>query len=351
MNQLSKKKSYWILQIIGWFSFSLFISILTSYDILLQLNFKALPSLVFNSFILFLLGLSLSHFLRWCIIKFRLLELKSKILFPIFLFISFSLSFIAFSARNTINFLIYDTEIFFFQINELLSFILVFSIIFLLWSLVYFLFHYFESLQEKEIQNITNQIKISEIELQNLKSQLNPHFLFNAMNSIKALINEDPNKAREAVNQLASILRQSLNTNKNQLVTLENEMLLVSNYLQLEKIRFEERLEYAIEMCESCEKINVPPLMIQTLVENAIKHGISKLPKGGKVSIIFKKNDDNLLVKIINPGQLEKSEESGGIGLNNTKERLKLLYSDKASININQFGNEIVTDLIIPIKV
>jgi two-component system, LytTR family, sensor kinase len=226
---------------------------------------------------------------------------------------------------------------------------LVFSIVYLLWSLAYFIYHYFESIQEKEIQNISNQAKISEIELQNLKSQLNPHFLFNAMNSIKALISEDPQKAREAVTQLASILRYSLNTNKNQLVTLESEMILVKNYLQLEKIRYEERLIFNIEYDDNLKNIKVPPLMIQTLVENAIKHGIARLPMGGEISLRMEKNADVLEIKIENPGKLDGESLEKGIGLENTKERLKILFKKGYDLKIVEREGKIITHLIIPI--
>jgi len=349
LNQLSKKKTYWILQILGWISFSGIITFITSYQDIFSFNYSVIPTIVFNFVILFFTGILSTHYLRYLILKFDWLKLKLKYLIPVFILTAISFSFISLIIRKLINYLFYQISILNIAFNEVLSFVLVFSIVYLLWSLAYFIYHYFESIQEKEIQNISNQAKISEIELQNLKSQLNPHFLFNAMNSIRALISEDPQKAKEAVTQLASILRYSLNTNKNQLVSLESEMVLVKNYLQLEKIRYEERLIYKIDYDDTLNNIKVPPLMIQTLVENAIKHGIAKLPKGGEVIIYFEKNIDLLEIKIENPGKLNEDGQEKGIGLVNTKERLKILFNKKSEIKIEEKDGKIITHLIIPI--
>ena len=119
-----------------------------------------------------------------------------------------------------------------------------------------------------------------EIELNNLKSQLNPHFIFNALNSIRALVDENPSKSKQAINQLSNILRNSLASDKKGLTKFEDELKIVKDYLGLESIRFEERLKTEFDIHPDSQKFLVPPLMIQTLVENGIKHGISKLTAG-----------------------------------------------------------------------
>ena len=124
-----------------------------------------------------------------------------------------------------------------------------------------------------------------EIELNNLKSQLNPHFIFNALNSIRALVDENPSKSKQAINQLSNILRNSLASDKKGLTKFEDEIKIVKDYLGLESIRFEERLKTEFEIHPESQKFLVPPLMIQTLVENGIKHGISKLTPGGVIQL------------------------------------------------------------------
>src|SRR5690606_38237133 len=121
----------------------------------------------------------------------------------------------------------------------------------------------------------------NEIELNRLISQLNPHFVFNSMNSIRALIDEDPKLAKQAVTELSNVLRNFLLMGKKTMVAFSEELKMVKDYLSLEKIRFEEKLQIIIKVDDDCMNFLVPPLMIQTLVENGIKHGTSKLPEGG----------------------------------------------------------------------
>src|SRR5205085_6678051 len=117
---------------------------------------------------------------------------------------------------------------------------------------------------------------LRKLELKTIKAHINPHFIFNALNSIRALIDEDPNRARNAVTHLSNILRSSMQAEKLETVPFEKELNIVKDYLALEYIRFEERLkiEYSIEGATLNQP--VPPMMLQTLVENAIKHGIGK---------------------------------------------------------------------------
>jgi two-component system LytT family sensor kinase len=189
--------------------------------------------------------------------------------------------------------------------------------------------------------------------LKTLKSQLNPHFMFNALNSIRALIEEDPQSAQTAVTKLSNILRYSLKMERIETVPLEDEMKAVSDYLSLEKIRFEERLKFEIEISPDSLNIEIPPMMIQTLVENGIKHGISKRTGGGEISICSSIKDSTLHIKIKNNGQIEDEvlKHSKGFGISNTKHRLNLLYGEKASFTIkNDPGDKVHAEIVIPIN-
>src|SRR5690606_5122792 len=137
---------------------------------------------------------------------------------------------------------------------------------FFLWFVLYFSYHYFDQYNK----SLKYEASMVQIELNNLKSQLNPHFIFNALNSIRALVDENPEKSKQAINQLSNILRNSLATDKKRLTKFGDELKIVRDYLGLENIRFEERLKTRFDIDPQSHRFNVPPLMIQTLVENGI---------------------------------------------------------------------------------
>ncbi|MGL1888229.1 MAG: histidine kinase [Reichenbachiella sp.] len=216
-----------------------------------------------------------------------------------------------------------------------------------LWSLIYFAYHYFEQ-HNKSLQY---EALIKDAELQHLRAQLNPHFIFNALNSIKALVDEDPEKSKHAITQLSSIFRNSLSAEKKRLVRLEEEMNTVHAYLGLEAIRYEERLQVKVDIEESTNYVEIPPMMIQTLVENGIKHGIAKLKEGGVIGLKTYSHMDNVHIQIRNTGVFLPSEniKEKGYGLENTKERLALIYREEAKFMIgNESDNVVLTEIVIP---
>jgi len=216
-----------------------------------------------------------------------------------------------------------------------------------IWSLIYFVYHAFENLQLAKIEKIRIEGKYKEIELQQLRSQLNPHFLFNALNSVRALIDENPIKARESITQLSNILRTALNVQSVRTIKLEQELQIVRDYLSLEKVRFDHRLEYSIEASDDSLKYEVPPMLIQTLVENSIKHGIGQLRQGGKITVAAKKIYNLLEVTIINTGRMKDNYiQSAGYGITNTIERLKLIYGENANFRIHNTSNNTVEAII-----
>jgi two-component system, LytTR family, sensor kinase len=173
--------------------------------------------------------------------------------------------------------------------------------------------------------------------------------MFNAMNSIRALVDEDPAKSKEAITQLSNILRNTLQMGKNKVIPFEEEMNIVNDYLALESIRYEERLKASVSIDPESRSYNIPPLMLQTLVENGIKHGVSKLTNGGilEIKTVVK---DKLHLYIRNSGKINGSlENDHGFGIKNTRQRLQLLYGKEASLKIeNEYENMVLTELIIP---
>ena len=195
----------------------------------------------------------------------------------------------------------------------------------------------------QELDTIKLEALVRQLEVQTIKAHINPHFIFNSLNGIKALIDEDPERARDAISQLSKILRSSLSAEKAETVVFEKELEIVKAYLDLESMRFEERLQVEFAIDEATLNSQVPPMMLQTLVENAIKHGISRQMKGGIVKIVSQIRNLQHELLIQNTGQLNGSARSGGgFGLSSTRDRLHLLYGEKASFEIKQVEPSLV---------
>ena len=222
------------------------------------------------------------------------------------------------------------------------------------WVLIYLFYHYSEEKRLKEIEQMKLKSSIKETEAKVLKAQMNPHFMFNALNSIRALVLEDPSKAQQGITQLSNILRSSLIADRRTTISLKEELRTVEDYLALEKVRYEERLQTKWDVDDDTLGIQVPPMMLQTLVENAIKHGVQKAIGWGFIEINTGLENDNLHIKIRNTGQLfstESDSEAGGFGLKNTAQRLDILYGNDASFKIYQENNlTVCAEIIIPEK-
>lgn len=211
-------------------------------------------------------------------------------------------------------------------------------------STVYFL-HFQQVIQERAELNTA----LKDAELRALKSHLNPHFLFNALNSVRALVTEDPIRARNSITQLALILRSTLNTSTHETHSLTIEMETVTSYLNLELLRFEDRLKILIDLDPVLGAIQVPPFSVQTLVENALKHGIAPYENGGDVRVEFKTDGDSLVVSVSNTGSIRGcAMEAGGTGLQNLRERLRLLFGTRASLTLREGGGRVLSEMRLP---
>lgn len=220
-----------------------------------------------------------------------------------------------------------------------------------IWVLAYHLYHYSRLEIETVKENARLSIVIKEAQLNSLTAQLNPHFFFNSLNNIKFLVLENPNSARRAIDLLSELLRNSLNSNIGRLVSLDDEINLVKDYLELEKIRFEERLQIKIETSLDLTKHLILPLSIQSLVENAIKHGIEKRKSGGFIAVKVEMENNFIKISVQNSGKLSKDIKDSGIGLNNLRERLLLQYNGNASFEIKEMEDEkVVATILIPSK-
>jgi len=216
-----------------------------------------------------------------------------------------------------------------------------------IWNLIYYTYHYIEYNRRQELNTLKLVASVKELELKTIKSHINPHFIFNALNSIRALVDEDPSRARTAITELSNILRSSMQTEKLETVPLETELNIVKDYLALEQMRFEERLQIEMQIDEDTLEQPIPPMMLQTLVENAIKHGISKKIDGGIIRIISDFKDDYHELIVQNTGQLNGHISGAGFGVRSTQERLNLLYHGQAAFSLINLNDDMVQSKIV----
>ena len=344
---MNKRSLYWFCQIGGWLFFILLESIFLDWSG----GFNSM--LAFRLFLLFFFGVIYTHIYRAIILKLNWLKLSIPLVIPPILISTLFFASLLYFTRICIEGLL-TTNISVFEtltLKESITEILNFSLLFFTWSLIYFLVHFVDNYKKAEIENLKWQASINEIELNKLKSQLNPHFIFNSMNSIRALVDESPVKAKDGITQLSSILRSTLLMGKKKLISFDEELAVVKDYLDLESTRLEERLKLRLEIDPSSSSFDIPPLMLQTLVENGIKHGISKLTEGGELSILTKVERNKLHIQIRNSGKIEhekKGINDTGFGIKNTEQRLQLLFGKEGIFSIEQEGKNVLTKLIIP---
>jgi len=341
---MSKYKLYWLSLISGWLAYIILMYVLNSLEgKVLDIYF------ILNLLTTFSLGVFISHAYRYLILRRNWLRLKIVQLIPRVLGASMLCGSVYFLLHSLISEVINGSFDFSFEWLEVLQTTLNLAVIFMVWSLLYFLFHFIQNYRKEEIKNLKWQAAKNEMELNKLKSQLNPHFIFNSMNTIRALIDEDPIKSKQSVTRLSNILRSSLLMGRQKVISFDEELQLVYDYLNLEKTRFEERLDCEFNIADNTKEHMIPPMLLQTLVENGIKHGISRLQDGGKISVTASKENGSLKVNIFNSGDLDQTTNSEtGFGLANTKQRLQLLYGRRAHFEIKNTEDGVVAELTIP---
>ena len=222
---------------------------------------------------------------------------------------------------------------------EFLSMTIGYSLGFGTWSAIYF------GVQARRRQGEILTAS-REAQLQALKAQLNPHFLFNCLNSVRALITEDPVRAATMVTGLSDLLRYSLVSDRHHTVTLAEELAIVDEYIKLERMRFDERLRTAHTIAPEALKARVPPMLVQTLVENAVKHGISNSVAGGLIELRAAVVGDRVEISVTNTGAFKPAVDGRGEGLRNAKERLRLLYGGAASLTVAASGAQTVASVL-----
>ncbi len=215
------------------------------------------------------------------------------------------------------------------------------AFILLSWSAGYFSFRYYQLTNEQRLAMSELKHQAQQTQMQMLRYQLNPHFMFNTLTSISALIRDHNNEAAdEMVERLGDLLRQSLQSSPIDMVTMEEELATLDMYVQLEKVRFQERLEFSCDRDGACLSVLVPSFLLQPLVENSIKHVIAQNELGGSIHLLVKVEGGRLLIKLTDSGSGDvdvslKETSSTGIGLQNVEQRLANIYQQDYSFEVS----------------
>lgn len=348
-----KISTYWWCQIFGWgtnVAISVFFALTVSSESKID-TFRFFISVVASS----LIGVFVTHIMRMNIHGLKVLEksLKTQIVYLISLTFVFAFLYgVAIEAADNIIKVNPDRLIKYSKVQRL--FFSTFNALWLLlvWNMLYYLYHYVERNRRQELDTFRLRAAVKDLELKTIKAHINPHFIFNALNSIRALVDENPQRARRAITELSNILRSSMQAEKMETVPLQQELDIVKDYLALEHMRFEERLKIELDIDEDTLNQPVPPMMLQTLVENAIKHGIGRQIDGGTIKIISRFYDHHHELIVQNPGTLNSyvKEPKEGFGIKSTQDRLNLLFQGKAIFELKEVnGNTVESKVVMPL--
>jgi len=343
----NKRIVFWILQTIGWGG----VSIMNAWGkSVLKPDLK--PIYIYSEAVLFFTAGIIASLIVRKILKqklhfdaFQAKEIKSILLAlligTLVLFFLLMLSIPLYSLTHDV---IHELGIIAYVSTLLNSFLYI-----LFWILIYVTIKLTKRFRQNKLEQLELESSLKESQLNTLKGQINPHFMFNSLNNIRGLMLEDVDKSREMITRLSDMLRYSLTKNDVAKTALKDELEMVDNYIELSKIQLEDRLQYQSEIDKSLLNIKIPPMLIQMLIENAIKHGISNQQKGGIVTLNILKKDENLLITVRNTGKLVSKKGSTKIGLENIKKRLVLIYRNQADFSLKEVEDEVISTIKIPL--
>jgi sensor histidine kinase YesM len=344
---LGRISKYWLFQLLGW---GMFVGV----NIFFAITYNLFDNLFITRLTVYLVvGLLMSHVMRLAI--HRLMLMSRPVNYQLLGFVFLSVLFAALiglleTFLSSLLELEYKEEVLMGLQQKISTNIFTSFIYLFIWNCIYFIYHYVEQSRKNQVDNLKLEAMVKSLELKTIKANINPHFIFNALNSIRALIDEDPSRARVSVTSLGNILRSSMLSDQLETVTLEKELEIVADYLALELIRFEDRLKVKYEIEEDALDNPVPPMMLQTLVENAIKHGIGKSVEPGTIKIVALENDGLFYLQVVNDGKLNMHKEKEGFGLQSTETRLQLIFAGRATFSINQLNErEVLAEVVIPL--
>ena len=351
--QLSDKRRnriFWLLQFLGWGAINM-LGILLLKD--LSTRF-----LLYNILVGIFIGVSTTSILRFYLKRhvffdnFGIKEIARIIIATLITGFGYGLLSLVFGfLYKQIGNLETDMDLRVFEIYNKFWLLVINSVITIFgWVVCYLVVKLLLKLNADRIERLEVNATLKQAQLNTLKGQINPHFMFNSLNNIRGLMLEDVEKSREMLTKLSEMLRYSLTKNNVNAIALQDELEMVDNYIDLSKIQLEDRLTFIKEIAPESLRMEIPPMIIQLLVENAAKHGIGNLKEGGVIKLITRVNQESLDIEVINSGQLKIREGSTQVGLKNIKQRLKLLYGERASFTLDPSEKEVKAHIKIPVS-
>jgi len=247
--------------------------------------------------------------------------------------------------------IINDTDMFGnFFIKTIKSRFIIGILYYFLLTAFYYVVIYYSEFQERTVKETELKNLVTEAELRSLKFQINPHFIFNSLNSMSALTEIDPKKAKQMIIKLADFLRYTLANNDRQQNTLNEELKNIKLYLDIEKIRFDDKFIYVEELHEECGKTEIPSMILQPLFENAIKHAVYETLDAVTIKLTCTKQDDFLKITLCNNFEGESHKKGAGVGLKNIKDRLSLIYQQDNLMEIKKESGKFIVNIFIPLQ-
>jgi sensor histidine kinase YesM len=339
-------RAYWLCQAAGW-------SLYTAYVLLLDAQYERgfrLKSIVSVVAFLLIAGPLVTHRLRAWIVRNGWLDMRAARVLPRAAAAVLLLSATLGTLTAVVNVLVLRNgswRVWFPRTSAGIT--SGYAMVFAIWIWIYFSVQDRRRRRALELKALKLEVVAREATLRTLESQLNPHFLFNALNSVRALVTEDPQRAQTMITRLAELLRYTLRSS-GEVVALEDEIGAVEDYLAIERVRFEERLSVEIDLEPAARRQRVPRMLVLTLVENAVKHGISRTAEGGIVRIAAAIQNERVQLQVVNTGLLRSSATGGGVGLRNARERLQLIYGDAATLTLESGGSFVVARVSTPLE-
>lgn len=341
----TKMNRYWIYQALGWIG--MFLVEMFNYGMAVSWNYNWTLVSYFLAYPVF--GILTSHWMR-AILRRRNVFVKSMPRVALTAVVSLAIWTLVLSVLVQIPDIVFDYQTFVKSNNIFTQSLNVVNLLryTIVWVTIYFLYKTLQRAAMLEVKNLEIDNLKKDTELKLLRTQLNPHFLFNALNSVKALVIVDPAKAREGIVKLSEILRFSLASSDLGMVSIEEELEMVEQYFEVEKLRFGGRLNYFLDVVTDQPNQSIPVGVLLTLAENAVKHGVSRWNGNSEVTMLVKCNTDELLIEATNSGRLEKSDATNGLGLVFVQKRLGTIYRDVV-LTLNE-NNDRVTVRVEAVK-
>ncbi|MES2128909.1 MAG: histidine kinase [Pseudomonadota bacterium] len=334
MTASSHERDYWIAQLLGWGGLAV-IGVLTSsigeWHTVLRFALAKVLCMV--------LGLALSHIWRNQLRRRGWFDQHRTIPFKQVIGGLLILSVIETTGLVGIDVVIRDGELV--RANpmfvfDLLLLVFLWFVVFLVWTLCYAVALSRRRALRFELEKLELEVSVKDAELRALQAQVNPHFFFNSLNSIRALVYEDADAAALAVSRLAAMMRHNLQAGQADTVRLADELAAVDAYLGMEKLRFDERLQLEQRIAPGLDEVRLPPMVLQTLVENAIKHGVEVSMDVCQVRISAQRDGSTVLLEVANQGRLASASSSTRLGLANASKRLALLFGPGATCQLSE---------------